>query len=128
MEPTDNNPKTILSVRICAREKQKLVEEAEKLGTTLSEHAERILLNAKSIRIEDDFERLRKENALLVQRLQSVESPPSILNNLTLLNLFEQLKGLNDEIITPDGQKLRITYNSPIDLITAMIHSFKLKR
>ncbi|MBK7149037.1 MAG: hypothetical protein IPH78_09500 [Bacteroidetes bacterium] len=128
MEPTDNNPKTILSVRICAREKQKLVEEAEKLGTTLSEHAERILLNADNIRADDDFERLRKENAALVHTLQTIESQPSILNNLALLNLFEQLKGRNDEIITPDGQKLRITYNSPIDLLTAMIHSFKLKR
>ena len=81
-----------------------------------------------NIRADDDFERLRKENAALVHTLQTIESQPSILNNLALLNLFEQLKGRNDEIITPDGQKLRITYNSPIDLLTAMIHSFKLKR
>ncbi len=128
MEPNNSQPKIGLSLRISPQYKQQLAQEATQLGTTLSEHAERILLNNGGLAINDETERLKQENALLVQQLQSLQSQPSILNNLALLQLFEKLKGRNDEIITPDGQKLRITYNSPIDLLTAMIHSFKLKQ
>lgn len=127
METNNNQPKIGLSVRVSPQHKELLVQEAKQLGTTLSEHAERILLNGGAIAINDDAERLKQENAFLAKQLQSLQSQPSILNNLALLNLFEQLKGRNDEILTPDGKTLSITYNSPLDLLIAMIHSYRLK-
>ncbi len=128
METNDNNPKTVLSVRLNPRAKQKLVEEAEKLGTTLSEHAERILLNADNIRTDDDSERLRKENAALAQQVETLKAQLAILSDPELLRKFEQLKGMKDEVYSTDGKTYTITYNTPADLIWTTIHSFRLKQ
>lgn len=128
METNGNNSKIVLSVRISPEAKQKLTEEAVALGTTLSEHAERILLNAKSIKSNDEKVQLLEANAKLNQEVSTLKAQTALLSAPAFLNLFEQVKGLKDEVTTSDGKKYSIVYFTPADLLWTMIHSFKLKQ
>lgn len=124
----NENSKVILSARISPGAKQKLTEEATALGITLSEHAERILLNADKIQVNGETEQYKKEIDLLSQKVSTLKAQVSLISTPVFLKLFEQVKGLQDTVQATDGNTYTITYNSPEDLLWTMIHSFRLKQ
>lgn len=127
MDGIENNTKTVLSVRILPEEKQRLIEQANALGIKLSEHAENILLNAQKIQVNDETDNLKREKLELVTQVRQLTDQLTLLKNPTLIKLFEQVKGMKDEVTATDGKTYTITYNTPADLLLAMILSYKLK-
>ena len=154
----NGNRKVNIGVRGYPELKYKLAENAQNLGMTLSEYCENILLNNDTIILEnrnyiDEIEILnqqmleikkifeeasskyqttlkevKSENDHLKRAVDILKNQVTLFTNKQLLLLFEKLKGQKDLIDAPDGQKYIITYNSPKDLLEAMIYSFKYKK
>lgn len=147
------NRKIVLAARIYAELKFNLAKEAENLGISLSEHIENILLNKDNNPSEKEIanlkemakqqndsaiknntfskttmEKLNAENAELKKTIETMNNQQTIFNNKRLLQLFAQLKGQKDIIVSLNGEKFPITYNTTKDLLTAMIYSFQLKK
>lgn len=122
------NTKVVLSVRIHAYQKMKYAVKAQALGITLSDYIESRLINADDEVNPQEVENLKKEIVKLEQQVRTLTSQTSILRDPQLVKLFEQLKGKPDEIETTEGKKLPITYNSVIDVLTAMIYTVKLNQ
>lgn len=155
---TNGTRKINIGLRCYAELKLQLTKEAENLGITLSEHCENVLLNRDNLQGEKEnalkriiilekkiteqrnsfdkqneqdkaaIEKLNRENGDLQKSISMMNNQLAIFSDKCLLELFAKLKGQNDIIETPEGQKHPITYNNPKDLLTAMIYSFKLKK
>jgi len=154
----NGNRKIVLGVRLHPDQKEKLGQIALKLGITMSELAENILLNnddllsdknaaisennelksqvaelANQLRTSNanhlsESENLKKHIAELQSYVSQVKEQVAIHQNKRLLQLLAQLHGKRDAIETPEGQKIVITYNTTNDLLIAMIYSFQLKK
>ena len=147
------NRKIVLAARIYAELKFNLAKEAENLGISLSEHIENILLNKDNkpgekeiahlkeiLKQQNDsaiknntffkttMEKLNAENAELKKTIETINAQQTIFNDKRLLELFASLKWKKDTVETSEGKIFSITYNSPTDLLTAMIYSFQLKK
>lgn len=120
--------KVVLSIRIHAAEKMKLAVKAHALGVTLSDYTESRLINADDEVNSQEIEKFKKEIERLEEQVGALTSQTSILRDPQLTKLFEQLKGKPDEIETTEGKKLPITYNSVVDVLTAMIYTVKLNQ
>jgi cell division protein FtsB len=150
--------KIVLGIRCFPELKHRLSLEAQDLGITLSEHSENILLNKDNLKLEkenaenenetlkgevsklndllncsynlyeEEAEKRNKENNELRNKVIALQAQLALYNDQHLLQLFEQLQGKADTLITSTGQKLPITYNNPTDLLKAMIYSFQLKK
>ena len=133
--------------------KLELANEATELGIKLSEHLENTLANRHKLRAET--EQLKAENKKLqsdlelkgadvlkltaVNEIQKKELEElklkaaqdskrlALFNHPFLINLFDKLKGRDDTVEAVDGKKYSFKYNSPVDVVEAMIFSFKLK-
>ena len=154
----NGNRKTVLGIRISPEQKKKLSQTALKLGITMSELSENILLNNdnllsdknNTLKENDELKRqvseltkqlnnsnanhktesenLKKCVAELQSHLNVVKAQVALHSDKKLLNLLSQLQGKKDTIETPEGQKFSVTYNTTNDLLTAMIYSFQLKK
>lgn len=155
---SNGNRKINIGLRCYAELKYKLVEEAQNLGISLSEYCENILLNKDTILSEnqnfiDEIEVLnqhmfevkktfeeatskcqtalkevKSENDNLKREVDVLNNQIVLFTNKQLLFLFEKVKGQKDLIDAPDGQKYTVIYNSPKDLLEAMIYSFNYKK
>ena len=148
----NGNRKIVLAARIYAELKFKLTREAENLSISLSEHIENILLNKDNnpsekeianlkeiVKQQNDcaiknnnffkstMEKLNSENAELRKMIETMGAQQAIFNNKRLLLLFAELKGQKDVVLSLNGEKFAITYNTTTDLLIAMIYSFQLK-
>ncbi len=134
--------------------KLQLADEATELGISLSEHLENILCNRNAFAIEkaqlkgevekhkmdkevqsneisklkNELETQKKEIEQLNIKVKGATTVSGFLSHPFLLNLFNRLKGQKDTIDGFDGKKYSFQYNSPSDLLLAMIYSFKLKK
>lgn len=129
MENVTDQTKPVLSIRIPVAAKQKLIDDAQALGMSMSEHAEQILLMGIYDQGENEqIEKLKKEIERLTQQLQEVQTRLRIFSDPRLLSIYEQVKGMSDEIITPEGTKHPTTYATPEHLLYAMIYSYSLNK
>lgn len=151
------NRKTVLGVRISPEQKEKFSQIALKLGITMSELAENILLNNDNLLIDKD--RLVKENsdfkrqldeltkqlnnsnanhkteadslkkclAELQSYVSTVKGQVAIHQDKRLLHFLSMVKGRKDTIVTPDNGTFSITYETTTDVLTSLIYSNKLK-
>jgi predicted nuclease with TOPRIM domain len=154
----ETGAKTVLGLRVTPQLKQELSIEAGKLGISLSERGEDILLNRNLIsaqldRTKQELETEKgKGNALkqelerskgnhfeaisahkdelskLQQQVAELNAGAELLKDERLLHLFAIVKGRKDEVENTNGKNFAITYNSPKDLLIAMIYSFELKK
>lgn len=151
-----DNLKINIGVRAFPELKLKLSKDAKQLAVTLSEHCENILSNhcflvSELEKFKKELEEVNKQNIKLREELNFIKdsnfnNENLILkrNNLQLLNkikelntyviifqdkrllyLFDRVKGKND-IITTDQGVLNITFNSPKDVILALIYSYTI--
>ena len=155
---SNGNRKINIGLRCYAELKFKLTEEAQNLGISLSEYCENILLNKDTIlaanqnfinemqvlnqemievlktfeetksNYQTELKKVKSENDSLKREVHELNNQVALFTNKQLLFLFEKVKGQKDLIDAPDGQKYTVTYNSPKDLIEAMIYSFKYKK
>lgn len=152
----NGNRKINIGVRAYAELKMKLTDESNSLGITLSEHCENILITHSSLldkiktlmeevgslkQIHTSTEtsmsqfdalsfnksiyKLNKENSLLKKRIIELNSNLQIYSEPQLLYLFNKVKGKSDKIKTDNGEFI-IIYNSPIDVLKALIHSYTI--
>ena len=150
----NGNRKVNIGVRASAELKLKLSEESNSIGKTISGYCENILINRFSLQnktltdlAEDlkqknnslessllqmdvsnykkNIQKLNDENSLLKKRIIELNSNLQIYSEPQLLHLFNKVKGKSDKIKTNNGE-ISIIYNSPIDVLFALIHSFKI--
>jgi hypothetical protein len=152
----NGNRKINIGVRAYSELKLKLSDEAQGLGISLSEHCENILIThagllekvselTKTVEIlkqkntslesslaEIDLTRfntkiklLTNENSLIKKSLEELKSNQQIYSDLRLIYLFNKVKGKSDSIITDNGE-LNLVYNTPKDVLLALIYSYKL--
>jgi L-cysteine desulfidase len=155
---SNGNRKTMLGVRCYSELKLKLTEDAQKLGISLSEYCESILLNYDTIVNEREaalieiaavndkllqissnsklllenqkieIKELKEEIESLKMNMKFANEQMSLFKNKQLLSLFEIVKGKTDKIELSFGKTYSIKYDSPKDLLEAMIYSFKVKK
>jgi hypothetical protein len=146
--------KTVLSIRCLPEFKYQLSEKAKGLGITLSEYSENILHNDQKINDENKKLKMEisdlssklinsgeqmeivKSNYLkkirdlnnITEQLQNenkaLKKMTEIYDHPMLEALFNKVKGKRDFFNTPDGKKHIICYESKVDMLEAMIHSF----
>ena len=148
------NAKVVIGIRETPAFKELFEKEAKERGMTGSEYGRMILRNrhgnkeeverlmqlvSEQKKVIDDL-RMQKgkdeTNQLelfgsvkeeLLQHIESLNSQLAILHDPQLHYLFDQVKFLRDTIHAPDGRLYSIQYNTPLDLLFAMIYSYKLK-
>jgi hypothetical protein len=152
----NGNRKINIGVRAYSELKLKLSDEAKVLGISLSEHCENILIThaglleevnilTKSLedlkqinnslesslkevdinRFNSKIKQLTDDNIQLNKVLMELKSNQQIFADSRLLYFFSKVKGKSDSIITDNGE-LNIVYNTPKDVLLALIYSFKL--
>jgi hypothetical protein len=132
------NQKIVVSVRCLPELKNDLIKDAKAVGITVSEFCENILSNKNQVLLNQEASAKeiinlkkqngmqRDENAKLRKHKDEQDALSALLQNERLLQLFESLKNKNDLIDTGNGKILKVTYHQPIDVLTAMIYSYKL--
>ncbi len=152
----NGNRKINIGVRCYSELKLKLSDEAQGLGIYLSEHCENILIThagllEKKNELDSTIEKLEEkirsleatlaeidlvsfnkkismlaeENTGLKNRLAELKSNQQIYLDPRLAYLFNKVKGKSDTIITDKGE-MNITYNTPKDVLLALIYSYNL--
>jgi hypothetical protein len=152
----NGNRKINIGVRAYSELKLKLTDEAKGLGISLSEHCENVLIthagllekvNELTLAMEGlkqknasqesalagidlaSFNKkirlLSDENSLLKSSLQELRSNQVIYSDPRLEYLFRKVKGKSDIIITDKGE-MNITFNTPKDVLLALIYSYTL--
>ena len=147
----ESGVKTVLGLRVTPQLKQELSAEANKLGISLSERGEDILLNRNLVSAELDKEKRKSEElkqeletykrkhfesintqkhelAKLQSQIAELSAVAELLKGERVQELFEGVRGKKDTIENARGQNFMLVYNSPADLLKAMIYSFKLKK
>ncbi|MDQ3192366.1 MAG: hypothetical protein M3Q58_12305 [Bacteroidota bacterium] len=100
------------------RENEKLREQESILNSQLA-----VSISRNKVELEE----LKEENMMLKKVASETATQVNLLNDPVLLSILKQVKGKKDTVIMPDGSTFAITYNSPEDLLKAMIHSYKTK-
>ena len=150
------NRKVAISAKISSDLKNKLLQEAQAMGISLSELIEIILATKDNLMAE--LETLKQEvmelktyvavsqnnyslerNQSLLQLENSYAEKQKInewINSIVpyleiykdsrLQELFESVKGKTDTVETSDKRTFPITYTTTKDLLTAMIHTYEL--
>ncbi len=133
--------KIVLGIRCRPDLVSQIDTRAEHLGISRSAYAETLLITSEAnrskvetlevelSRVKRDLLRANSENAKLEAQISEQHSKLEIFDEPRLLALFDKLKGSIDVIKSPDNESsLTVTYNSPQDVVMAMIYSFKIKR
>jgi hypothetical protein len=138
-ELNGNHPKVVISVKGLPTLKMDLSKEAEASGMTLSEYCEMLLANrhnrvsenqqllSENMQLKlrlDEVALLKKENLHLKEELAE-ERQNSILNDPRLKLLFDRLRGQKDMVENAGGENFNIVYNSPREILVALIYSSK---
>ena len=148
--------KVAISAKISPDLKNKLLQEAQSMGISLSELIEIILAtkdnimaevetlkqevmelktyvavsqNNYSIELNQSLQQLENSNAekqRINEWINSVVPYLDIYKEPRLQKIFEGVKGKTDTVETSDGRTFPITYTTSKDLLTAMIHSYEL--
>ena len=136
--------------------KLKLSNEAKSLKLSLSEHCENILINHANLlekvkvlgyKVEElkqknaflktsfsqvdvsnfnkKIQQVTNENSLLKNKLMELKSNQQIYSDPRLYDIFNEVKGESAKIITDKGQ-INITFNTPKDVLLALIYSYKI--
>ena len=136
--------------------KGEIIREASALGQSTSEYGEAILCNRHAARAEieqlkqvvsdrdkeleemntkylvlngqfrEAQEKSKSDIASQIKAAESLSKPDDILKDERLLYLFKNLKGFVNKFLGPDGSEFSITYNSPKDVLIALIYATKL--
>lgn len=108
-----------------------LCERQEKISAAAGElqHQENIRLLAENEALRKESAvagELQQENIRLLAENEVLKTQTAFLSHPILVSHLAQLKGKTDVIDTPGG-KLSITYETPADVLTVLLYSFKLK-
>jgi hypothetical protein len=126
----------VVGVRALPKLKQELANEAADVGLTLSEYCESILANRHAEgpemerlrnKVAEQQREIEKLNASLLIKPEPVQAAP-ILSDQRLLYLYEKLKGKPDKVENAYGDDFAITYNTPQDVLIAIIYSTQLNQ
>ena len=144
----NGNRKINIGVRAYAELKLKLTEESNSLGISLSEHCEKILITHSSLLdkikiLTDEVEELKQKNTSVESSLpkfdllsynkktQKLNDENSFLKKKVMeLNSNQQIysdQRLESDIIITDNGEMNIIYNTPKDVLLALIYSYKIK-
>ena len=156
--PGNSGGKPMMGVRLPAITKKEVGDEAGAKGMTMSEYVENILqtrhdgdkeiarlkelLKQEQLKVEEQKSELARFKARhfdtteahkqSITKLQSeiaeLKAVADLLMDERLLQLFSEVKGRKDEIENAKGKNFSIIYQKPLDLLKAMIYSFKLKK
>lgn len=149
----NGNRKVNVGVRVYPEQKCNLIDAAKAVEVSLSEYCENILVTQPGLLEEvnnltyqlDDLKQknanlehslasneplkfkskiaaLSEENALLKKSIQELKSNLQIYSDPRLAYLFSKAKGQSDTIMTDNGQ-MKITFNTPKDVLLALIYS-----
>ena len=152
----NENTKINIGVRTPPELKLQLAEGAKDLGIKLSEHCENILANHGALlgeienlnllnneacqlnqqlrdalaknnnsKHKDENETLKRDKAQLTNKIAELNANLKIYEDKRLLDLFRRVKGRKDTITTDNGE-MNIVFNSPKDLLLALIYSYTL--
>lgn len=132
---TTSTGRHVVGIRALPKLKHQLSTEASEIGVTLSEYCESILANRHTENPE--LERLRNKVGEQQRELESLNAAlaiepepvqvPGILTDQRLLFLFEKLKSKPDKVENAYGDDFAVTYNTPQDVLIAIIYSTQLK-
>ncbi len=151
MEPNENeignsSSKPVTGVRTAPALKDALINESAEAGISLSEYCETILYNRhKTItqvaEMKKEIERLKAqiastgekqfnavqaENEELKEIIKKQNNHLSIYSDNRLLYLYDNLKGKTDTVVNAYAADFAITYDSPKQVLLALIYSSKL--
>lgn len=73
-------------------------------------------------------EALKAENERLRKKIEELNNQLAIYSEPRLLYLFENLKGKSDTVENAYGKNFKITYQSPHEVLTALIYNAKLNQ
>jgi hypothetical protein len=152
----NGNRKVNIGVRVYPEEKLNLIDAAKAVQVSLSEYCENILItqpalleevNNLTYQVEDlkqknanlenslasneplklkiNINTLFEENALLKKNIEELNLNHEIYSDSRLAYLFKEVKGQRDTIITDAGE-MNITFNTPKDVLLALIYSHTL--
>ena len=150
-EEETSSAKVVLGIRVSPHLKEELNHEAEGCGMLTSEYGKLILESRHdSEKLEQKIKEQQKEievlkaslnnngsqsselvvaeNAELRQQVTSLNNRLSIFNDKRLLYLFSQLKGKKDVVENVEGKNFDIVYQSPSDILIALIYASKLNQ
>ncbi|MEJ7821512.1 MAG: hypothetical protein WKF85_04280 [Chitinophagaceae bacterium] len=95
--------------------KLKLAGEASKLGLTLSEFVENLLLN------------LENETQGGTMEIKNLKEQIAFYENDIIKKIFREYKGQTLSFQNPSGKDLNIKIEDPKDVFTVIINSYKIK-
>ena len=150
-----SSAKVVFGIRIAPALKETLFEEAIQAGFSASELGEMILANRHKAKAEN--ERLRElvamhqqeietlkaqittdgrkqlevaqvENAELRKQIEILKNQLIVYSDKRLLYLHENMKGKKDKVLNAYGDDFDIVYDTPYQVLLAMIYSCKLKK
>jgi hypothetical protein len=96
--------------------KLRLAQEAGKIGLTLSEYVENLLLALDSKSEQKDRE------------IEVIKDQLAFYENSILLDFFEKHKGQEVSFTDSDGNFLKLKVKEPKDIYTLIIHSFRASK
>ena len=149
----NSSSKPVTGVRTAPALKDALINEAAEAGISLSEYCETILYNRHKGNGENEqlaqvvaeqkkeierlkaqvaatggkqFEVLQAENEQLRKIIKEQDNQLAIYSDQRLLYIYENVKGKKDIVEDAYQANFGITYNSPQDVLKALIYSSKL--
>ena len=108
-----------------------LLEEVNKLNLQVEDlklkiaNQERSLASNDHLKFKSKINTLFEENALLKKNIEELNLNHEIYSDSRLAYLFKEVKGQRDTIITDAGE-MNITFNTPKDVLLALIYSHSL--
>lgn len=108
-----------------------LLEEVNKLNLQVEDlkqkiaNQERSLASNDQLKFKSKINTLFEENALLKKNIEELNLNHEIYSDSRLAYLFKAVKGQRDTIITDAGE-MNITFNTPKDVLLALIYSHTL--
>lgn len=132
--------KIVLGIRCQPDLVSQIDTRAELLGISRSAYAETLLVTSEANRsriegLEGELSKVKRDLFRATSKIDKLEAQISeqhsmleIFDEPKLLALFDKLNGTTDVIKSPDGESIAVSYNTPKDVLMAMIYCFKLKK
>jgi hypothetical protein len=147
-----SSAKVVFGIRVAPELKEALAEEAAEAGFLTSELGEMILANRHHNKRENErltelvavqqkeietlkaqitagvkqVEVAKAENTELRKKVEALSNQLSILSDQRLIYLFENLKGRKDTVENAYAEDFPISYDTPVQVLLALIYSSKL--
>ncbi|MFN5458599.1 MAG: hypothetical protein ACK5AY_01695 [Bacteroidota bacterium] len=97
------------------------LEELRLVNASLTNSLSKIDLSSLNKKIND----LNDENTLVKKQLAVLKNDLQIFSDSRLNDLYQQVKGKSDKILTDNGE-MNITFKSPKDVLLALIYSYSI--